>query len=55
MGDVVRLLNHVTNPGEIPVDEWAGDCKCSGGINMVDVVLLLNHIGNPAEYPLECC
>ena len=57
MGDVIRLLNHVGNPGEFPVDSWAGDCKCTGDgtINMGDVILLLNHVGNPAEFPLECC
>jgi hypothetical protein len=57
MGDVIRLLNHVSNPTEFPVDSWAGDCKCTGdgAINMGDVILLLNHVGNPTEFPLECC
>ena len=57
MGDVIRLLNHVGNPTEFPVDSWAGDCKCTGDgvINMGDVILLLNHVGNPEEFPLECC
>ena len=55
IGDVVRLLSHVGNPGEYPVDSWAGDCKCGDGIDIGDVVLLLNHVGNPGEYPLECC
>ncbi len=55
MGDVVRLLNHVGNPGTFPIDPWAGDCKCGGGMNMGDVVLLLNHVGNPGRFPLECC
>ena len=55
MGDVIRLLNHVGNPTEFPVDSWAGDCKCTGTINMGDVILLLNHVGNPEEFPLECC
>ena len=55
IGDVVRLLSHVGNPGEYPVDSWAGDCKCGDGIDIGDVVLLLSHVGNPGEYPLECC
>ena len=55
MGDVARLLSHVGNPSEFPVDEWAGDCKCTGTINMGDVALLLSHVGNPEEFPLECC
>ncbi|MCK4734596.1 MAG: hypothetical protein KAT65_19225 [Methanophagales archaeon] len=55
MEDVMRLLNHVGNPGKFPVYEWSGDCKCDGGINMGDVVLLLNHVDNPDEFPLECC
>ena len=55
MGDVARLLSHVGNPEEYPVDSWAGDCKCTGTINMGDVALLLSHVGNPEEFPLECC
>jgi hypothetical protein len=55
MGDVIRLLNHVGNPAEFPVDSWAGDVKCTGTIDMGDVILLLNHVGNPDAFPLECC
>ncbi len=55
MGDVVLLLNHVGNTTEFPVNERAGDVKCTGTIDMGDVVLLLNHVGNPDEFPLECC
>jgi hypothetical protein len=55
MGDFIRLLNHVNNPSDYPVDSWAGDCKCSDEIDMGDVILLLNHVNTPDEFALECC
>ena len=55
MGDVVRLLNHVSRPGDFPVDSWAGDCKCTDAIDMGDVILLLNYVSDPDGFPLECC
>jgi len=55
MGDVVRLLNYVSYPGEYPIDEWAGNVSCEGEIDMGDVILLLNNVSYPGQYPLNCC
>jgi hypothetical protein len=57
---VILLLNNVSYPGNpryLLCNEWAGDCRCSGKIDMGDVILLLNNVsypGNP-RYVLECC
>jgi hypothetical protein len=55
MGDVIRLLNYVNHPGDYPVDQWAGNVNCEGGIDMGDVVLLLNNVSYPGRYPRNCC
>lgn len=55
MGDVILLLNHVSDPETYPlVDEWAGDVNGDGEINMGDVVLLRNHVSSPDDFPLHC-
>jgi hypothetical protein len=55
MGDVIRLLNSVNNPGQYPVNGWAGNVNCDGELDMGDVVLLLNYVSYPGQYPLNCC
>ena len=59
MGDVTRLLNNVSHPGN-PVyvcNAWASDCRCNGIRNMGDVTLLLNNVSHPTNprYVLDCC
>jgi len=60
MGDVIRLLNNVSHPGNSTYtlcNDWAGDCRCTGVRNMGDVVLLLNNVSYPENqrYVLGCC
>jgi len=60
IGDVIRLLNNVSHPGNSTYtlcNDWAGDCRCTGVRNMGDVVLLLNNVSYPENqrYVLDCC
>ena len=52
--DAQLLLNHVAEPDEYPIDEYAGDVTGDGGINVADVKLLAAHIISPEQYPLSC-
>ncbi len=52
--DAQLLLNHVAEPDEYPIDEYAGDVNGDGGIDVADVKLLAAHIINPEQYPLSC-
>ncbi len=52
--DAQLLLNHVADPDEYPVDEYAGDVTGDGKIDVTDVKLLAAHIISPEQYPLSC-
>ncbi len=52
--DAQLLLNHVADPDEYPIDEYAGDVTGDGKIDVADVKLLAAHIISPEQYPLSC-
>ena len=52
--DVNLLMNHVVDPINYPVDQWAGNVNGIGGIDNLDVILLVMHVFDPNANPLAC-
>lgn len=50
--DVIRLLLHVTMPGQFPIDAEA-DFNGDGKVNRDDVIRLLLHVTMPNQFPLK--
>ena len=50
--DVIRLLLHVTMPGQFPIDADA-DFNGDGKVNRDDVIRLLLHVTMPNQFPLK--
>ena len=50
--DVRMLMNHVVDPDNYSVDQWAGNVDGSGGIDIQDVILLHMYVFDPDANPL---